>query len=142
MTLEGSVFDLYIINPNDAGAVQIPGTEETGMLIRHEIQVGEDGLTMEIPGEDHAYYLVEIAAPESFELVKAPIKFAVEDENILISEDNGMASVSGNTISVVNDAIYELPAAEGMKTTLFYVIGTVLALGSVVLIVTKKRMDQ
>lgn len=142
VTLEGSVFDLYIINPNDAGAVQIPGTEETGMLIRHEIQVGEDGLTMEIPGEDHAYYLVEIAAPESFELVKAPIKFAVEDENILISEDNGMASVSGNTISVVNDAIYELPAAEGMKTTLFYVIGTVLALGSVVLIVTKKRMDQ
>ena len=34
----------------------------------------------------------------------------------------------------------ELPSTGGVGTTMFYIIGTALVLGAVVLLVTKKRM--
>ena len=35
----------------------------------------------------------------------------------------------------------ELPETGGMGTTLFYVLGGILAVGAIVLLVTKKRMN-
>ena len=36
----------------------------------------------------------------------------------------------------------ELPSTGGMGTTIFYIIGSVLVIGAVVLLVTKKRMSR
>lgn len=40
-----------------------------------------------------------------------------------------------------NNTGAELPSTGGMGTTVFYVLGAVLVLGAVVLLVTKKRMN-
>ena len=140
--VEGSVYDLYLVSPEASGAVQIPGTEDQGILINHKMTVGEDGLNTEIPREDQTYYLMETAASEGLELLDAPIKFAVKDEKITIAEANNMVKVSGNTIRVKNLARFELPAEEGNESTLFYGVGAILVLGSIVLFITKKRMDE
>ena len=44
------------------------------------------------------------------------------------------------TTTVVNKSGSELPSTGGIGTTIFYVIGSILVLGAVVLLVTKKRM--
>ena len=43
-------------------------------------------------------------------------------------------------VTVVNNAGTTLPSTGGMGTTLFYVIGSVLVMGALVMLITKKRM--
>lgn len=72
------------------------------------------------------------------------------DENGNVSEEETNTStttISYNeslqkaAIEVVNKAGSLLPSTGGMGTTLFYVLGSVLAVAAVVLLVTKKRMS-
>ena len=49
--------------------------------------------------------------------------------------------IAAKPVVVVNKAGTELPSTGGMGTTVFYVLGAVLVLGAVVLLVTKKRMN-
>ena len=44
-------------------------------------------------------------------------------------------------VKILNQSGTELPSTGGMGTTIFYVLGSVLVLGAVVLLVTKKRMS-
>ena len=50
-------------------------------------------------------------------------------------------TIAATVLVVVNKAGTELPSTGGMGTTVFYVLGSVLVLGAVVLLVTKKRMS-
>ena len=50
-------------------------------------------------------------------------------------------TIAATAVVVVNKAGTELPSTGGMGTTVFYVLGAVLVLGAVVLLVTKKRMN-
>ena len=43
-------------------------------------------------------------------------------------------------VKVENNAGTELPSTGGIGTTVFYVLGSAMALGAVILLVTKKRM--
>lgn len=43
-------------------------------------------------------------------------------------------------VRVENNAGAELPSTGGIGTTVFYVLGSAMALGAVILLVTKKRM--
>ena len=52
-----------------------------------------------------------------------------------------IANIAATAVVVVNKAGTELPSTGGMGTTVFYVLGSVLVLGAVVLLVTKKRMS-
>ena len=45
-------------------------------------------------------------------------------------------------ITIVNHSGTQLPSTGGIGTTLFYIIGGVLALGALVLLVTRKRMSR
>ena len=49
--------------------------------------------------------------------------------------------IQNDTTAVINNTGALLPSTGGMGTTLFYVLGSVLVLGAVVLLVTKKRMS-
>ena len=44
-------------------------------------------------------------------------------------------------VKVLNQSGTELPSTGGMGTTIFYVLGSILVIGAVVLLVTKKRMN-
>ena len=79
------------------------------------------------------YYLVEIKAPAGYNQLTAPVEVKVE---------GGTAEANLTvTAKVENQAGTLLPSTGGMGTTVFYVLGTVLVLGAVVLLVTKKRMS-
>lgn len=53
--------------------------------------------------------------------------------------DQAETDTSG-VVKVENNAGAELPSTGGIGTTVFYVLGSAMALGAVILLVTKKRM--
>ena len=83
---------------------------------------------------DGTYHLVETEAPAGYNPLTAPVEVKVAGS----STDTTKLSV---TAEVENKTGTTLPSAGGMGTTVFYVLGTVLVLGAVVLLVTKKRMS-
>ena len=53
----------------------------------------------------------------------------------------GTMTQDDKTIDVVNNKGDELPTTGGIGTTIFYVVGSILLVGAVVLLVVKKRMS-
>lgn len=83
------------------------------------------------------YYLTETKQPDGYNKLSAPIK-------VVISED-GTITVGENTSSVAevkveNNTGSLLPSTGGSGTTLIYILGAILVLGSSVVLITKKRM--
>ncbi|MEY8544015.1 isopeptide-forming domain-containing fimbrial protein [Dubosiella newyorkensis] len=109
------------------------------------------------------YYLHETKAPDGYNKLAAPIEITVSSsENsadstkldytitstgkndqgqvIQIPADN--TAINGNqTVKVLNTTGAQLPATGGMGTTMLYVIGGILLVGSAILLVTRKRMS-
>ena len=83
---------------------------------------------------DGTYYLVETEAPAGYNPLTGPVEVKVEGS----STDTTKLSV---TAKVENKTGTTLPSTGGMGTTIFYVLGSALVLGAVVLLVTKKRMS-
>lgn len=83
---------------------------------------------------DDTYYLVETKAPAGYNPLTAPVLVTVAGS----STDTTKLSV---TAEVENKTGTTLPSTGGVGTTVFYVLGAVLVLGAVVLLVTKKRMN-
>lgn len=100
------------------------------------------------------YTLTETVTPPGYNTA-APITFTIsaiqngssqfEGGSITWSSDNANITLdAANGVfdtAVVNQAGAVLPSTGGMGTTLFYIVGSVLALGAAVLLVTKKRMS-
>lgn len=79
------------------------------------------------------YYLVETKAPAGYNQLDKPV---------LVKVNGGTTEAELSvTTTVENQAGTLLPSTGGMGTTVFYVLGAVLVLGAVVLLVTKKRMN-
>ena len=83
---------------------------------------------------DGTYYLVETEAPAGYNPLTKPVEVKVAGS----STDATKLSV---TAKVENKTGTTLPSTGGMGTTIFYVLGSALVLGAVVLLVTKKRMS-
>lgn len=108
------------------------------------------------------YYLQETATNAGFNKIEDPIKF-----NLTAKLDTTTETITSVTATVTSDACHVdtanptweesgvkmgvnlkvpnykgtvLPTTGGMGTTLFYVLGSILVIGAVVLLVTKKRM--
>ena len=79
------------------------------------------------------YYLEETAAPAGYNKLTQPVTVTVNggttEEQLSVT-----AEVANNTGTL-------LPSTGGMGTTIFYVLGSILAVGAIVLLVTKKRMS-
>ncbi len=89
------------------------------------------------PGlEDGKYYLEETVAPAGYNLLKEAVEVTV-DGTAATPENLAPLTV---TESVGNNTGSILPETGGMGTTVFYILGSILLLGAVVLLVTKKRM--
>lgn len=93
------------------------------------------------------YYLEETAAPVGYNKLTDPIKVEIKST---LPAAGGTASytvtyndttAADHIVRVENKAGVELPSTGGMGTTLFYVIGGGLMLAAIVLLVTKKRME-
>lgn len=83
------------------------------------------------------YYLTETKQPNGYNKLSAPITVVIDkDGNITV--DNGKSSVT--EVKVLNNTGSLLPSTGGSGTTLIYILGAVLVLGSSVVLITKKRM--
>lgn len=80
------------------------------------------------------YYLEEIKAPDGYNKLTAPV-------TVTITEDGKVNGTADGTVYVSNNAGATLPSTGGMGTTVFYVVGGGLMAVAVVLLVTKKRME-
>ena len=83
------------------------------------------------------YYLTETQQPAGYNKLSAPIKVVIDGEgNITI----GTATTTATTVEVENHTGSLLPSTGGSGTTLIYILGAVLVLGSSVVLITKKRI--
>lgn len=105
-----------------------------------------------IKGLDDAenYYLYETKAPAGYNRLTEPVKFKINAtynetgdhyEAVSTKVGEAEAAVTGLKVSVENNAGTTLPSTGGMGTTVFYVVGGGLMAVAVVLLVTKKRME-
>ena len=105
-----------------------------------------------IKGLDDAedYYLYETKAPAGYNRLTEPVKFRINAtynetgdhyEAVSTKVGDAEAAVTGLKVSVENNAGTTLPSTGGMGTTVFYVVGGGLMAVAVVLLVTKKRME-
>ena len=95
---------------------------------------------------DGTYYLTETKAPRGYNLLREPVKVKIDHTtaNGKLTETSFVADQTetdtSGVVKVENNAGAELPSTGGIGTTIFYVLGSAMALGAVILLVTKKRM--
>ena len=110
-----------------------------------EIITGESG-KFEIRGLDAGtYYLVEEDAPAGYNELKEAKTVVINHDGQMNADDKNddqkiEAGEYETEIKVNNNSGTELPETGGMGTTLIYTLGAILAVGSLILLVVKKRM--
>lgn len=108
------------------GSVTEITTDETG---RFELQ-GLDAGT---------YYLKEIEAPAGYNKLDTVVTVTIDHDGKINATDEEPGGVT--QIGVNNQSGTELPSTGGIGTTIFYVLGSALLIGAVVLLVARKRMN-
>lgn len=108
---------------------------ETGVSI-----AVKDG-KVRVEGFDNGtYYLEETKTPSGYNQLAARQKFIISDGNLEAAFIDEIY-VTGSGVHVINKNGTMLPETGGIGTTIFYVVGGILVAGSVVFLVTKKRMS-
>lgn len=88
--------------------------------------------------EDGTYYLEEIKAPEGYNLLTDVKTVVVENTGT----PNKQPTLQQVSVTVENNSGTELPSTGGMGTTLFVVIGSLMAIISAVIFVVNKRISK
>lgn len=167
--LAGAKFVLSKNGEVGLGAIDENGTPaETGNLIKlvydstdstYRVATANDATTtyvmtagnITIKGLDDAedYYLYETKAPAGYNRLTEPVKFRINAtytsadscSDVLTKVGDAAEAATGLKVRVENNAGTTLPSTGGMGTTVFYVVGGGLMAVAVVLLVTKKRME-
>lgn len=123
------------------GWVDVPSADADGKIgwSGEMIQTTGSNGKINIEGLDSAdtYRLREVKAPDGYNLLTDDTDVAVAASS---DETTKTMTQTKLTAMVNNLAGAELPSAGGIGTTIFYVLGSILLIGAVVLLVTKKRM--
>lgn len=146
--LENAVFELKKSEDTAAEAIKLVKVRETNTY-RVAMTTETDTVTtittpasgeFTIQGLDSGnYWLYEKKAPAGYNELKKPVKIVIaENGNVTVNEE----TVSVDKVKVENNTGALLPSTGGMGTTIFYVLGGILAVGAAVLLVTKKRMER
>ena len=85
------------------------------------------------------YYLYETKQPDGYNKLKDPVKVVI-NENGDITVDDDTTTVT--EVKVLNKTGSLLPSTGGRGTTILYVLGALLVLGSSVVLITKRRMKE
>lgn len=96
-----------------------------------------------------SYFLEETKAPDGYNKLKDPVPVTItaeynKDGKLTQTSANANTNAEGQyiqTVEVPNKAGAVLPSTGGIGTTIFYVLGSILALGAAVLLIVKKRMN-
>ena len=101
--------------------------------------IGGDKGKFTIQGLDaDTYYLTETKQPDGYNKLSKAVKIEIDkDGNIKVDD---IAIAAGEDVKVENKSGSLLPSTGGRGTTLFYILGAILVVGSGVVLITKKRM--
>ena len=108
--------------------------------------VSDNNGMIEVEGLDaDTYYLEETKAPDGYNKLAGPVKVeishTVSDEGAHMSHTLKQDTTVVNKVEIENKSGTELPETGGIGTTIFYVLGSILVIGAVVLLIAKKRMS-
>ena len=93
------------------------------------------------------YYLEETKAPGGYNKLAGPVKVVIshtvtdEGAHMTHTLKQNATDVAVERVEIENKSGTELPSTGGIGTTIFYVLGSILVIGAVVLLITKKRMS-
>ena len=114
---------------------RVAKTGETGTVT--EITTDATG-TFTIKGLDaDTYYLTETAAPAGYNKLAGPVTIVIGENGVVNGTTEAPQGV--DEVKVLNQSGAELPSTGGIGTTIFYVLGGVLAVGAVALLIAKRR---
>lgn len=150
--LAGAVFELYkdetctsanqikLINKGKDSSsnydlYRIATSSETGAVT--QITTSTEGKFKICGLDEDTYYLKEVTAPKGYNKLSAPVKITIGENGTITVNDE---SITGIDVKVENKTGSLLPSTGGMGTTLFYIFGAILVIGSGVVLITKKRM--
>lgn len=156
--LEGAEFELakFVVDENGSDEYTVGETTYTGKWQTIALEADDNDALFAFNGLDDGYYRVtETKAPAGYNTID-PFYFTVTAEHEIESADPKLTNLAADggevvefTISnnkatmstdVINEKGVELPSTGGIGTTIFYIVGGLLAVAAVVLLVTKKRM--
>ena len=121
----GAVVSLIKLNDNNY-RVAMPG--ETGAVTTFATVAGGDIVIWGVDS-DSDYTLLETEAPAGYNKLTAEVEVSVSADNATRAD-------------VENQTGAELPSTGGIGTTLFYVVGGLMVAGALVVLVSKKRMEE
>ena len=144
--IDGAQFKIYdaanggnevaVVLMDDGVTYRRARADETGVAI-----VVKDGKVRVVGFDNGTYYLEETEAPDGYNKLSARQRFIISDGN-LDATFNGEIYSTGSGVHVVNKTGSMLPETGGLGTILFTVLGGSTALGTGVVLVTKKRMSK
>ena len=85
------------------------------------------------------YYLREIKAPDGYNTLKDDVSVEIKPEAGNDAQGGDTLTLAAITAKVNNQSGTELPSTGGVGTTVFYVLGGILAVGAAVLLIARKR---
>lgn len=88
------------------------------------------------------YWLEEIAAPKGYNKLAKRIKVEIKDDGTFVvdGKDKNDKGHPISQVNVENKTGTVLPSTGGAGTTMIYLVGAVLVLGSGVVLATKRRV--
>ena len=163
VALPGAVFEFpfYVKStPDDDGAYIYAG-KDAGEGLTNRITTPGDGVIVVKGVKAGTYKITEFKAPDGYNKLTGSVTVEAKKtgetttHTTVYLDENGdttdtktekevtvnIANIAATVLVVVNKAGTQLPSTGGMGTTIFYVLGSALVLGAVVLLVTKKRMS-
>jgi LPXTG-motif cell wall-anchored protein len=143
--LAGAHLELYKVSGE--GDVTIPGTDQTGTLIRSWISENGNGESGGYRVEDlysGIYCLIETRAPDGHAGLSGPIVFEVLAEsgqvNVISSPyELTLGSGPGVDFPIYNHVTYELPETGGNGTTLYTIGGLLLSITALALLLYNNK---
>lgn len=146
--LDGAEFELYdaqtggnkipLVKVED-GVYRLATDEESeDPNFKSAVIVAKNGqATVKGLDADTSYWLEETKAPDGYNKLDSRVEVKMEEGNLSASIENGTWTEGG--VHIINKTGSELPSTGGIGTTIFYVIGGILAAGAGVLLVIKTR---
>jgi len=142
--IDGAEFRIYdaetdgnevaVVLMDDGETYRRARADETGVNIKVK-----DGKVRVVGFDNGTYYLDEVEIPTGYNKLASRQKFIISDSN-LDATFNGAIYSTGSGVQVVNKSGTMLPETGGAGTAMLIGFGVVVALGTGILLVTKKRM--